>query len=67
MLSSCGVRAFQGSGFSCYGECRGHQFDPWLDKIPHAKGKLSPGATTTDLCSRAQERQLRRSARPRLL
>ena len=28
---------------------RGHRFDPWSRKIPHAVGQLSPCATTTVL------------------
>ena len=28
--------------------CRGHGFDPWLGKIPHAMEQLSPCATTTE-------------------
>ena len=23
-------------------QCRGHRFDPWSEKIPHATGQLSP-------------------------
>ena len=28
--------------------CRGHGFDPWFGKIPHAMEQLSPCATTTE-------------------
>ena len=28
--------------------CRRHEFDPQSGKIPHAKGRLSPWATTTE-------------------
>ena len=36
-------------------QCRGHGFNPWSRKIPHAAGQLSPCATTTDpVCSRAR-------------
>ena len=35
-------------------QCRGHGFNPWSRKIPHAAGQLSPCAPTTDpVCSRA--------------
>ena len=29
-------------------QCRGHGFDPWSEKIPHAMGQLTPCATTTE-------------------
>ena len=29
-------------------QCRGHGFDPWSGKIPHAAEQLSPCATTTE-------------------
>ena len=29
-------------------QCRGHGFDPWSGKIPHAAEQLSPSATTTE-------------------
>ena len=29
-------------------QCRGHGFDPWSRKIPHAMEQLSPCATTTE-------------------
>jgi len=28
---------FSGYKFAC--QCRGHKFDPWSRKIPHAEGK----------------------------
>ena len=33
--------------------CRGHGFEPWSRKIPHAMDQLSPCASTTEpaLCS----------------
>ena len=31
----------------CY-QCRGHGFEPWSRKIPHATEQLSPCATTTE-------------------
>ena len=34
-----------GSG-SC--QCRGHEFDPWPGKTPHAVEQLSPCAITTE-------------------
>ena len=34
-----------GSESSC--QCRGHGFEPWSGKIPHAAEQLSPWATTT--------------------
>ena len=42
-------------------QCRGHQFDPWSRKIPHALGQLSPCAITPQVhmpraCSRQQEK-----------
>ena len=29
-------------------QCRGHRFDSWSRKIPHAMGQLNPCATTTE-------------------
>ena len=29
-------------------QCRGHGFEPWSGKIPHATEQLSPCATTTE-------------------
>ena len=29
-------------------KCRGHGFDPWSRKIPHALGQLSPSAPVTE-------------------
>ena len=32
-------------------QCRGHRFNPWSRKIPHApKVQLSPSTTTTEAC-----------------
>ena len=28
-------------------QCRGHRFNPWSEKIPHAWEQLSPSTTTT--------------------
>ena len=35
-----------GQESSC--QCRGHGFEPWSGKIPHAAEQLSPCATTTE-------------------
>ena len=32
-------------------QCRGHGFEPWSRKIPHAAEQLSPCATTTEACA----------------
>ena len=41
------------SGWESACQCRGHRFDPWSGKIPHAAEQLSPCATTTEpVCSR---------------
>ena len=29
-------------------QCKGHRFDPWSRKIPHASEQLSPRATITE-------------------
>ena len=29
-------------------QCRGHGFEPWSKKIPHAAEQLSPDTTTTE-------------------
>ena len=34
------------SGWDSACQCRGHGFDPWSRKIPHATGQLSPCTTT---------------------
>ena len=36
------------SGWKSACQCRGHRFDPWSRKIPHAAEQLSPRATTTE-------------------
>ena len=33
---------------ACTCQCRGHGFEPWSGKIPHAAEQLSPCATTTE-------------------
>ena len=32
-------------------QCKGHQFDPWSKKIPHALGQLRLSTTTTEACT----------------
>ena len=36
------------SGWESACQCRGHGFEPWSGKIPHAAEQLSPCATTTE-------------------
>ena len=36
------------SGWESACQCRGHGFDPWSGKIPHATEQLGPWATTTE-------------------
>ena len=36
------------SGWESACQCRGHGFEPWSGKIPHAAEQLSPWATTTE-------------------
>ena len=36
------------SGWESACQCKGHRFDPWSGRIPHALGQLSPFATTTE-------------------
>ena len=36
------------SGYKSACQCRGHGFEPWSRKIPHAVEQLSPCATTTE-------------------
>ena len=36
------------SGWESACQCRGHRFEPWSGKIPHAVEQLSPCATTTE-------------------
>ena len=35
-----------GEEFTC--QLREHKFDPWLGKIPHAPGQLSPSTMTAE-------------------
>ena len=37
-----------GSGWESACQCRGHGFEPWSGKIPHAAEQLSPCAKTTE-------------------
>ena len=48
------------SGWESACQCRGHGFEPWSGKIPHAAEQLGPWATTTEparwsLCSATGE------------
>ena len=36
------------SGWESACQCRGHGFDPWSGRIPHAAEQLGPWATTTE-------------------
>ena len=36
------------SGWESACQCRGHGFEPWPGKIPHAVEQLGPWATTTE-------------------
>ena len=36
------------SGWESACQCRGHGFEPWSGKIPHAAEQLDPWATTTE-------------------
>ena len=36
------------SGWESTCQCRGHEFEPWSGKIPHAVEQLGPCATTTE-------------------
>ena len=38
------------SGWDSSCQCRGHGFNPWSGKIPHAEGQLSLWAATTEAC-----------------
>ena len=47
-------------------QCRGHRFNPWSKKIPHAKEQLSPCAPQLlSLCSRVQVPHLLKPVCPR--
>ena len=56
------------SGLESACRCRGHGFEPWSGKIPHATEQLSPRATTTEpacleSCSATREASAMRSPR----
>ena len=36
------------SGWESACQCRGHRFEPWSGRIPHAVEQLGPWATTTE-------------------
>ena len=36
------------SGWESACQCRGHEFEPWSGRIPHAVEQLGPWATTTE-------------------
>ena len=40
------------SGYESVCQCRGHRFDPWSWKTPHAVGQLSPGTLEPVLCNK---------------
>ena len=46
-LSSSGLPWWR-SGWESACQCRGHGFEPWSGKIPHATEQLGPWATTTE-------------------
>ena len=41
-----GLPQYRGYRPAC--QCRGHEFDPWSGKIPHARAQLGPFTTTTE-------------------
>ena len=46
-IISCGLPWWR-SGWESACQCRGHGFDPWSGKIPHAAEQLGPWATITE-------------------
>ena len=44
----CMGRPWWLSGWESACQCRGHGFDPWSGKIPHAAEQMGPWATTTE-------------------
>ena len=43
------IRGLPGGSVVKYAcQCKGHRFDPWPRKIPHASEQLRPHATTTE-------------------
>ena len=56
------------SGWESSGQCRGHGFEPWSRKIPHAAEQLSPCATAAEAHaprSRAQKQREATTISPR--
>ena len=54
------------SGWESVCQCRGHGFEPWSGKIPHAAEQLGPWATITEparLCSATREAAIVRGPR----
>ena len=46
--NACCVLPWRRSGWESACQCRGHGFEPWSGKIPHAAEQLRPWATTTE-------------------
>ena len=46
--NTCGGLPWWRSGWESACQCRGHGFEPWCGKIPHAAEQLGPWATTTE-------------------
>ena len=44
---TCGLPWWR-SGWESACQCRGHGFEPWSGKIPHAAEQIGPWATTTE-------------------
>ena len=47
-IISCRGLPWWRSGWESACQCRGHGFEPWSGKIPHAAEQLSPCTTTTE-------------------
>ena len=48
-------------------KCRGHRFDPWSRKVPHAMGQLSPCVTITEsICLQSMLCNKKRAHTPQL-
>ena len=43
-------------------QCRGHGFEPWSGKIPHATEQLSPCAVTTETALESPQATITESA-----
>ena len=48
ILKKCTGLPLWRSGLESTCRCRGHGFEPWSGKVPHAAEPLSPCATTTE-------------------